>query len=183
MRNYIRRILAGVLLTVVLSALYGAVCVSTVYADGPSTTYTYDARGRLTRVEYSDGAIIEYTYDAAGNMQTHNLVPVGAVMNMTAVRQGGAVSLSWQHLGGGVLRYEVYRGTTPYFTPDSPGSKKLPDVPPPTLGSHVECSDLEAFNLPLTNYFYFIRAVGISGQPLAGSKRTGTFHFALTPGG
>jgi YD repeat-containing protein len=32
-----------------------------------TTTYKYDALGRVIEVDYPDGSIITYTYDAAGN--------------------------------------------------------------------------------------------------------------------
>ncbi|PXA85009.1 hypothetical protein DMC25_16310 [Caulobacter sp. D4A] len=36
-------------------------------AAAETTTYTYDALGRLTKVVTSAGRVTEYTYDAAGN--------------------------------------------------------------------------------------------------------------------
>jgi YD repeat-containing protein len=35
---------------------------------GASTTYTYDAAGRLTSVNYGNGTVLSYTYDKAGNL-------------------------------------------------------------------------------------------------------------------
>lgn len=32
-----------------------------------TTTYKYDALGRVIEVDYPDGSIVQYTYDAAGN--------------------------------------------------------------------------------------------------------------------
>jgi len=32
-----------------------------------TTTYKYDALGRVTEVDYPDGSIVYYAYDAAGN--------------------------------------------------------------------------------------------------------------------
>lgn len=37
-------------------------------AEQSAVTYTYDALGRLVRVDYGDGASIAYTYDAGGNL-------------------------------------------------------------------------------------------------------------------
>ena len=39
---------------------------ATLLAD--TTSYTYDAAGRLTQVTYPNGKTITYTYDAAGNL-------------------------------------------------------------------------------------------------------------------
>jgi YD repeat-containing protein len=36
-------------------------------AHAGTTTYKYDALGRVTEVVYPDGSKITYTYDAAGN--------------------------------------------------------------------------------------------------------------------
>lgn len=36
-------------------------------ASAGTTSYKYDALGRVTEVDYPDGSIVTYTYDAAGN--------------------------------------------------------------------------------------------------------------------
>jgi len=36
--------------------------------------YTYDKRGRITRVEYSDGRAIAYQYDASGNLTRREFI-------------------------------------------------------------------------------------------------------------
>ncbi len=36
-------------------------------AEAGTTTYKYDALGRVVEVDYPDGSIITYSYDAAGN--------------------------------------------------------------------------------------------------------------------
>ena len=41
-----------------------------MYADGATTTYTYDSLNRLTTADYSNGLVINFTYDAAGNRLT-----------------------------------------------------------------------------------------------------------------
>lgn len=36
-------------------------------AQAGTTSYKYDALGRVIEVDYPDGSIVTYTYDAAGN--------------------------------------------------------------------------------------------------------------------
>jgi YD repeat-containing protein len=45
----------------------GMLLGSAVTAIAGTTTYKYDALGRVTEVDYPDGSIVYYTYDAAGN--------------------------------------------------------------------------------------------------------------------
>jgi len=42
--------------------------VAAVSAPAQNVRYTYDAAGRLTRVDYGEGRSIGYAYDAAGNL-------------------------------------------------------------------------------------------------------------------
>lgn len=37
-------------------------------AHADQVTYTYDARGRISKVTYLNGTVITYTYDAANNL-------------------------------------------------------------------------------------------------------------------
>ena len=41
--------------------------LATGSASAGTTTYQYDALGRVIEVDYPDGSIVQYTYDAAGN--------------------------------------------------------------------------------------------------------------------
>ena len=49
----------------ILVALFMAAFAQT--ASAGTTSYKYDALGRVTEVDYPDGSIVTYTYDAAGN--------------------------------------------------------------------------------------------------------------------
>jgi YD repeat-containing protein len=51
-----------------LAGTCAAIFVAAAAADAQgATTYTYDALGRLVKVERPDGGTTEYTYDNAGN--------------------------------------------------------------------------------------------------------------------
>jgi hypothetical protein len=82
-----------------------------------------------------------------------------------------------------VDHYEVYRSASPYFAPDGPDSVKLADVPAPVSGSGVSYTDTQAFEQPLTDYFYVVVAVNRWGLASSVSNRVAAFNFALTPGG
>lgn len=36
-------------------------------ADAGTTTYKYDAKGRVIEIDYPNGAVVKYSYDNAGN--------------------------------------------------------------------------------------------------------------------
>ena len=88
------------------------------------------------------------------------------------------ILLTWQHFNPavtGVTGYKVYRGVDPYFTPGEP---ELAEVPLPDTGPTASHNDRDAFDEPLTSYFYVVADEGNLYQP---SNRTGTFNFSLTP--
>lgn len=45
----------------------GLLLAGAMPAMAGTTTYKYDALGRVTEVDYPDGSIVYYAYDAAGN--------------------------------------------------------------------------------------------------------------------
>ena len=59
MRTF-QKILTAVAIGAVMAAVSSASIAGT-------TTYKYDALGRVIEVDYPDGSIVYYTYDAAGN--------------------------------------------------------------------------------------------------------------------
>lgn len=61
-RHYQKRI---VQLIAVLGAL--ALAISPNLSFAGTTTYKYDALGRVVEVDYPDGSIVTYTYDKNGN--------------------------------------------------------------------------------------------------------------------
>ena len=73
--------------------------------------------------------------------------------------------------------YEVYRGTSPYFTG---GTRLTPDVPAPGFNNPAVFTD--AFGTPPTNTYYLVVAVGAGEVKSPASNRAGAFHVTLTPG-
>jgi chitodextrinase len=90
-------------------------------AKAETTTYTYDALGRLTQVNGSanGGSVVTYTYDAAGNRtqttsKSESLAPsVPTGLSATPVSQT-QINLSWSAStdtgGSGLAGYKIYRG-------------------------------------------------------------------------
>jgi hypothetical protein len=100
---------------------------------------------------------------------------------VTASKETGGLELHWTQTQAGIVRYEVYRGTSPYFTPAT-GQKLSSDVTPPGVGNQATFTDADAFATPLTNYYYLVQAVGAGEARSPASNRVAAFHFGLTPG-
>ena len=77
-----------------------------------------------------------------------------------------------------MVRYEVYRGTNPYFAGgrSHPGFGSAGSRPRRPSPIHCVCP-------ALINYYYVVVAIdaGEAKSPMA--NRVGVFHFGLTPGG
>ena len=92
-------------------------------AQSETTTYTYDALGRLIQVDGSanGGSVVTYEYDAAGNRtqttsKSESLAPsVPTGLSATPVSQT-QINLSWSAStdtgGSGLAGYKIYRGGT-----------------------------------------------------------------------
>jgi uncharacterized repeat protein (TIGR02543 family) len=66
------------LYTMLSVAVFLVVTLSvTLEAFSSSVSYTYDAKGRLTRADYGTDKSISYTYDAVGNIKSKNVSPYG----------------------------------------------------------------------------------------------------------
>ncbi len=59
MRGFSKSLAVATLASIVLAMAGGALA--------GTTTYKYDAKGRLIEVDYPNGTVVTYTYDAAGN--------------------------------------------------------------------------------------------------------------------
>ena len=73
-----------------------------------AVSYTYDAAGRLIKVDYGNGSTITYTYDKAGNMLSRTLTPSAAP----------APSI----LAGGIVNAASFAQVNGVGSPVAPGS-------------------------------------------------------------
>jgi hypothetical protein len=80
--------------------------------------------------------------------------------------------LSWTEAVG-ATSYNVYRGTTPYFTPNEP---------PHATTQALTYDDVGALGDSSANYFYVVKAVSSAGTKSAASNRVGEFDYDMTPG-
>lgn len=61
----------------------GLVCAAPV-------NYSYDAAGRLTKVDYGNGSAIAYSYDAAGNLLSRQVTAVGPLIASVTTAYGSS---------------------------------------------------------------------------------------------
>lgn len=106
-----------------------------------------------------------------------------AVAPVVAIsRNGSDVVLTWPHASANTA-YQVWRATSPYFTPGAGGSI-IGDGATNNCANNgvtVTCTDAGALGNPTANHYYLIRAFNAAGT-FADSPRAGEFDFALTPG-
>ncbi|MCK5920234.1 MAG: proprotein convertase P-domain-containing protein, partial [Methylococcales bacterium] len=96
---------------------------------------------------------------------------------------GANFDLSWLHDSAENASYEVWRNTTPYFSPDSPGvdTIKLGEVVPAVpVGGLVTFEDTTA--VAGTDYYYLIRATHTTDLVMDAVRDNGVFNFDITPG-
>ena len=76
-----------------MSKLIQIMLLSAVLALAGTVNYSYDASGRLVKIDYGSGGSITYVYDNAGNLLSRTVVPAGQTKEQTAQkekRQAGA---------------------------------------------------------------------------------------------
>ncbi len=98
-----------------LSTLTGSV------APGATTSYEYDALGRLRVVTHDNRIATTYTLDPAGNRTQLTDVAVSptsapASISVPTSSSTGDYSISWGAAAGAVLTYELYESTSPAFS-------------------------------------------------------------------
>lgn len=74
--------------------------------------------------------------------------------------------------------YELWRSTTPYFTPGISGTQ----VYAGKAFSTVDAATGPTVGDPVTNYYYVLRTANCAGASVADSSAVGEFDFALMPG-
>src|ERR1017187_4819084 len=70
------------------AATFLAVALTGGFADGATTSYTYDSLNRLTKADYGGGLEISYTYDAAGNRLTYSDIDTTPYVDTKVVAWG-----------------------------------------------------------------------------------------------
>ncbi|MCP4211879.1 MAG: hypothetical protein GY764_10435 [Halieaceae bacterium] len=80
--------------------------------------------------------------------------------------------LSWAAVVG-ATEYNIYRATTPYFTPATPYAT--------TTDTTWTDPDANALGDPAANYYYIVRVVNNCAES-TGLQRLGEFDFTLVPG-
>jgi YD repeat-containing protein len=107
------------------SRLWGAAwaLVLSLAASGPTpaatTSYEYDALGRLTRIGVSDGKRVIYRLDAAGNriqVVSGTLPGVPSAITVPSSSTSGSYAISWGPATGTVTAYQLYEATNTSFS-------------------------------------------------------------------
>ena len=88
-------------------------------ARGATTTYTYDALGRLSTIQNSDGKNVVYTFDPAGNriqVASGGAPGVPASIAVPASSSTGSFTISWGAASGTVTGYQLMQATSASFS-------------------------------------------------------------------
>jgi hypothetical protein len=151
------------------------VVVTAPPANGTALTF-HTVVPRQTDATYVWNSVLGATHGATVN----GVVLAAPVIRANKVSNG--IELRWTQTQSGIVRYEVWRSTDPYFMPGEAGSQKfISDPPTPGMGN--EAIFMDAFGEPLpTNYYYVVVAVGAGEATSPPSNRVAAFHFTLTPG-
>lgn len=88
-------------------------------------------------------------------------------------------NLDWSAGGSPFNTYQLWRSTSPYFTPGGSGTTKIYDG---KAFSFLDKNDGPTVGNPAVNYFYVLRTVNCTGASSVDSSPVGEFDFSLVPG-
>lgn len=160
-----------------------------------SGTVVADARD-LVSVIVSTNGLSAGTYEAtlclSSNDAEQPLVEVPITVEVSTTCAGSAavaesvgiapdgshVYLDWQPGNGANQGYEVWRSTSPYFTPGGAGTTELQN------GSMTYYTDASQAIIggAADSFFYAVRSLNCDGSQTAMSAETAVFEFAIQPG-
>ncbi len=117
------------------------------------------------------------------NLHVPSDVAPTAVTDLQASKSGTNVVLGWTDVGGTAHHYEVWRGSTPYFTPDTAeGALIAANVQHDDTGAVSFVDEASHLGNTAIEDYYVVLAVDITGQKSLVSNRVGAFDFGLQPG-
>jgi hypothetical protein len=166
------------------------------YNDGFSTTGTHFIRAfadSSCQIDESNETnnvnLVRVTVGSATTptpTPTPTATPLPPVAPAVAIGRGAGSSaaLTWTHTAANAS-YQVWRGTTPYFTPGASGSSLIGDGATGICsrnGSTITCTDPNGVGDPAANSFYLVRAFNAAAAAADSNNRVGGFAFALQPG-
>ncbi len=135
---------------------------------GAAPRACYDANGNQT-VRLVGDKLHVLEYDAENRLAR---VSERSIFSASIGRSGTSAALSWAGVSG-ATGYQVWRGTTPYFTPGEAESVKVTTT--------TATSYRDAGRVGGAPDYYLILATA-NNCPLGVSQRLGEFSFALVPG-
>lgn len=106
--------------------LCAAFCAAAAFAgaslQAATASYSYDALGRLRKVEYSTGTVAIYDYDNAGNrirVVTGAAPGVPSSITVPTSSTTGNYKISWEAASGKVTAYQLFQATNASFSDES----------------------------------------------------------------
>jgi hypothetical protein len=149
------------------------------YLDNDPARPMYGGIGLSLYYFYSGNGDPNQTIDNVSIEEISNSINPPAIQSINAVTDKNPV-LTWSPING-ANAYNIYRGTTAYFTPDKTGGSNR-------IASNIIDSDSETPGVqwidtgnvigdPATNYFYVVTAKGAMESDI--SNRVGKFDYNL----
>jgi YD repeat-containing protein len=130
--------------------------LASTVSSAATTTYEYDALGRLRVVTHDNRIVTTYTLDPAGNrtrVTDAAVVPASAPSSISVPTSStsGAYAISWGSSTGTVSAYELYESTSASFS----DSTRVHNAATQSASFVGKASQ--------TTYYYRVRACGVGG--------------------